>query len=127
MKNYWKIILFGFIIWLVPFIISFFIYPLKTQNNPLFESIMPVVISIATAVFAALYFGRVKANYLREGIILGAAWFVISIVIDLFLFMWGPMKMSFGDYMMDIGITYLIIPAITIGTGFILKKKSAGS
>ena len=87
---------------------------------------MPVVISITTVVFAALYFGRVKANYLREGIILGAAWFVISIVIDLFLFMWGPMKMSFGDYMMDIGITYLIIPAMTIGIGFILQKKSAG-
>ena len=87
---------------------------------------MPVVISIVTAVFATLYFNRVKANYLREGVILGTAWFVISIALDLLLFMWGPMKMSFDNYMMDIGLTYLIIPAMTIGNSYILQKKSAG-
>jgi hypothetical protein len=52
---------------------------------------------------------------------------LISIVIDLFMFMWGPMKMSIGDYMADIGLTYLIIPAITVGAGFLLYNKSAGT
>ena len=29
----------------------------------------------------------------------------------------GPMKMTFGEYLSDIGITYLCIPAVTIGIG----------
>ena len=35
-----KIVGFGFLMWLVPFIVSLIIYPLKTSFNPLFESIM---------------------------------------------------------------------------------------
>jgi hypothetical protein len=37
----------------------------------------------------------------------------------------GPMKMSFADYMADIGLTYLIIPAVTFGLGYSLQKKAA--
>lgn len=32
------------------------------------------------------------------------------------------MKMSFADYMMDIGLTYLIIPAVTLGFGYSLQQ-----
>lgn len=47
-----------------------------------------------------------------------------SMNIDLFMFMWGPMQMSFWDYMKDIGFTYLIYPVVTIGFGFVLDKKA---
>jgi len=47
----------------------------------------------------------------------------MSVVIDLFMFMWGPMKKTFPDYMTDIGLTYLIYPIVTVGFGLILKKK----
>ena len=43
---------------------------------------------------------------------------VACICIALFMFMQGPMKMPFLDYMADIGLTYLIIPSITIGFAF---------
>lgn len=39
------------------------------------------------------------------------------------MFMQGPMKMSVLDYIKDIGLTYLIIPAITIGMGKIISGK----
>ena len=29
----------------------------------------------------------------------------------------GPMLMTFGEYLSDIGITYLIIPVVTMGIG----------
>jgi hypothetical protein len=48
----------------------------------------------------------------------------ISFVIDLAMFMQGPMKMPFADYVMDIGLTYLIIPAITVGFGYLSKSKT---
>lgn len=33
------------------------------------------------------------------------------------------MKMGFVDYVKDIGITYLIIPIVTIGFGFMLETR----
>jgi hypothetical protein len=35
----------------------------------------------------------------------------------------SPMQMSFSDYMMDIGITYLIILMIPISIGALVSKK----
>jgi hypothetical protein len=37
--------------------------------------------------------------------------------LDSLMFSGGPMKMSLNQYVMDIGVTYLMIPAITIGLG----------
>ncbi len=123
MKSMKKALLFGFFIWLIPFSVSVLIFPLRTSSRALFESIMPVVITICVVFFLILYFRKVEDGFLREGIILGVRWLAISLLIDLLLFMWGPMKMTLADYMMDIGLTYLIIPTITIGAGYIMSKR----
>lgn len=60
--------------------------------------------------------------FLSEGVRIGAVWLAISLFIDLLLFMEGPMKMSLLDYVKDIGLTYLIIPTITIGFGYLLGR-----
>ncbi len=120
-----KIVGFGFLIWLVPFIVSLIIYPLKISFNPLLESIMPVVITITVVLIAAFYFKDVDTKFLNEGIKIGLSWFFISILIDLILFMpSSPMQMSFTNYMMDIGLTYLIIPLVTVGMGYMADKKN---
>jgi hypothetical protein len=117
-----KILIFGFLMWLVPFLVSVVIYPLKTSENPLFESIMSVVLTLTVVLFSIKYFRNLSIDFLREGILTGTVWFLISIILDLSLFMWGPMQMSFENYMMDIGITYLIIPTVTVGFGYIIQK-----
>ncbi len=126
MKKYYKIILFGFFTWLIAFVVSVLMSPIRTTQRPLFESIMPIVITAYTVLFAILYLRNLKTGYLQEGILIGVAWFIINIVIDLPLFLFGgPMKMSFADYMMDIGLTYLIIPIVTFGLGLLLQQKVA--
>jgi fumarate reductase subunit C len=85
---------------------------------------MPVVVTLCVVIFSILYFEKVYGKFLREGILLGVLWLVISLVIDLILFMPdSPMHMSFIDYVKDIGLTYLMIPTITIGFGYMLDKK----
>lgn len=116
-------IVYGFLVWLIPFVVAVFIFPLKKSGSPLFESIMPVVISLCVVMFLNLYFKKVEAHFLKEGFVLGLVWFAVSIAIDLSMFMWGPMKMTFADYMMDIGLTYLMIPIITVGFGLFVEKK----
>jgi hypothetical protein len=122
MKSIKKTLLYGFLIWLIPFIIAFLIFPIRESNRALFESIMPIAITICVVFFAAVYFKKLEDNFLKEGVLIGIVWLVMSFGIDLIMFMQGPMKMSFINYAMDIGLTYLIIPTITVGFGYLLNK-----
>ncbi len=114
---------YGFLNWLLPFIVAFIIFPLKQAGEPLFETIMPVTLTLCAVFFGYRYFRKVDRHFVIEGVKLGTLWFMVSLTIDLFMFMWGPMKMPFTDYMFDIGFTYLIFPIVTVGYGFILDKK----
>jgi len=121
MKKYLKIVLFGFLIWLIVFLISIALFSIHETQRPLFESIMPVVITACAVFFSIFYFRKTEANFLKEGVLLGVIWFAVNILFDLLLFMEGPMKMSLTDYMKDIGLTYLIIPIVSIGFGYLLE------
>ena len=118
MKSWRKVVLFGFLIWLIPFIVAFAIFFIHDSNRPLFESIMAVTVTCSAMILGLNYMKSIRSDFLREGAVLGIAWFLISILIDTpMTLLGGPMQMTFGDYMSDIGITYLIIPAVTIGIG----------
>jgi hypothetical protein len=120
-----RAVLFGVAIWLITFIVSFAIYPLKEQWRSLFESIMPVTIAFVVVYFALRYFRRVQGGYLREGIILGLLWLLISLAIDLPLMLSPPINMNLVEYLADIGLTYVIMPIITAGIGAALAAKSS--
>ena len=123
MKSYKLVLLYGFLIWVIPFVVPILIFPLRASERPLFESIMPVVVTGSTVLFSVLYFARIGSSFLREGILLGIVWFTISVVIDLVMFMQGPMQMTLLDYVKDIGLTYLMIPTITIGFGYLAGRR----
>jgi hypothetical protein len=115
-------LIFGFFIWLIPFIVSVLIFPFKATDQTLFETIMPVTLTFCVAIFFILYLMGVKKGYLKEGIIVGFIWLIMSIAIDLLMFIEGPMKMPPDRYMIDIGLTYLIYPIVTTSMGYILEK-----
>jgi uncharacterized membrane protein YpjA len=86
---------------------------------------MPIAITIIVITLAYLYLKNIKIDFIREGVIIGVAWFIINIVIDLVLFLpSSPMQMTLTNYMMDIGITYLMIPVMTIGMGYMAENKA---
>ncbi len=121
-----KIILYGFLVWLIPFAVSFIIFPLKTSMRPLFESIMPLVLSIVVIILSYYFLKNLSSNFIKEGFLIGIVWYIVNIVLDLSMFMpASPMQMSFANYMMDIGLTYVMIPVITLGMGFMAHNKSA--
>jgi uncharacterized protein YacL len=116
-------ILFGILIWLIPFVFSVLIFSLRSTSRPLFESIMPVVLTLTVVFFSVRYFGKINREFIKEGIFVGIIWLIISLVIDLMLFMpESPMQMTLTDYIMDIGIIYLIILMIPAGSGYLMKK-----
>lgn len=124
MKIEKRMIFYGFLVWLIPFLVSFLIWPIHESNRPLFESVMPVVLTASVVFFSKQYFKNVKKEFCRVGIQLGLFWLLISLGIDLIMFSGGPMKMSLLAYIYDIGLTYLIIPIVTTGFACLLVKQS---
>src|SRR3990172_988432 len=111
----------GFLIWLIVFVAAIAIFPLREPNRPLFESIMPVILTACATIFSVTYLRRLDSQPLREGIWLGLIWFVLNLSLDQLMFSWGPMKMSLLEYLSDLWVTYLMIPIIPIGMGILLK------
>ena len=121
MKNTKLAILYGLLVWAIPFVVAILILPIRDSNRPLFESIMPVAVVFSTVVCTILYSKKAGVGSARDGLLLGLLWMLISLAIDALMFSRGPMKMTLRGYIDDIGITYLMIPVITKGFGYLKK------
>lgn len=123
MQSLKRAILYGFLVWLIPFLAAVFIFPIHTSNRPLFESVMTIVLCGTTFFFAKRYYRQIERYYVAEGVRLGIMWIITSLVIDFPFFITGPFKMTPIQYISDIGIAYLIFPIITIGLGQVISSK----
>jgi len=125
MNKHIRNILYGFLVWLIPFVASIFFYSKEgglTIDVFLFKSIMIVIGSISAAFLLISYFKNININYIKEGIIVGIVWFAINILLDLLVLI--PMSgMSVEDYFTQIGIRYLVLPVMSIMIGKALANK----
>jgi hypothetical protein len=118
MKKAAGLFLFGFLSWLTTFSGAMILSGLREAQRPLFETLMGPVLVSSTAAFTLLYFRRVTSRYLQEAALLGVAFVVCNIVLDLPMFLEGPMKMSLAVYLKDIGLAYLSMPIIALAIGW---------
>ena len=121
-----RILLLGFITWLVPFVVSFGFYDRSGNLNVaygLFKCVM-VVISAITGMWALMYhMNSVRTRFIREGLITGFSWLLINYLLDVFILV--PMSgMSLGQYFMTVGLGYLQIPVICVAVGVIVQRKN---
>jgi hypothetical protein len=103
----------GFLVWLLPFVIAMAMFGVRSDDRALFESVMAVVLVVVTVFFGLKQLNKIENVF--QGLLVGVVWMLISIAIDLILFLQGPMKMELVDYFKDIGITYLIMPVVVVG------------
>ena len=99
----------GFASWLIPFAISFVVFPLKESNAPLFETLMTFVVLITAGVLFQLYF-RGRTIFVQEALFVGLLWLAVNLVMDYPMFAYGPMKMQVWAYYSQIGMDYLTFP-----------------
>ncbi|MBN2511151.1 MAG: hypothetical protein JXB03_12805 [Spirochaetales bacterium] len=124
MKLYLKSTLLGFLAWLIPFVMSF---PFYSKDGLvidvfLFKSIMIVIGAVSGAILLVLYFGSIKESFIKEGAIAGLVWFAINILLDIAVLL--PMSgMGIGQYFAEIGLRYLVMPAMSISIGVSLARK----
>ena len=116
MKRISVLLLYGYLTWFAALAISMAIYPLKKSGDPLFETVMTLTV-VGLAMLATLaYFRRVRRFHLLEGLSLGAALLLVNLVLDLPLFLFGPMARSLMSYLGDVGLTYFVYPIVTVGS-----------
>jgi hypothetical protein len=121
MKSIWQAILYGFLVWVVTLTVAMILYQVRGNDRVFFESLIPVVLGISVVVASVIYFRALKKIAVREAWLFGFVLFTVNFVLDQLVFNWGPMKMSFVDYLKDIGVTYLLLIAIPAGFGYLKK------
>ncbi len=124
-----ELVLLGLLSWIIPFAVSF-LFVDATGNMIIdmtfFKTIMVITGALVGVALAVHYFKGIKDRYLEEGIVIGVAWLIINLGLDLVMVSAGFFPMTFMQYFTDIGLRYLSIPIFTIGLGYIVdhhKKK----
>jgi hypothetical protein len=110
----------GFLSWLIPFLVSFLIFPLKKVNPPLFEAVVSLVVVLVAGTLLYFYF-RNKVIVLREAFVVAGLWLLINLILDYPMFAYGPMKRSAATYYSEIGVAYLLFPAVAFGAGLLAR------
>jgi hypothetical protein len=122
--NYWTATVYGAAIWAFTFATAIVAFPLRADERPLFESIMPVALVLAVTVASARYLRNLRERHLAVAARVALVWLAVNLLIDALAFSSGPMRMALVDYLKDIGVTYLLIPIIPIGFGYALEKSN---
>ena len=116
-----RALLYGFLLWIIPFLASVVIFPLKKTDPAFFQSLLGVF-SITLVVILAVHYFKKTQGSLKGGIFLGLIFAVISWFFDFFFFIWGPIKMPPTAYIKEIGIGYLVYIFIAVSFGYSLRK-----
>lgn len=121
MYSYPRAILYAIILWGMTFLVTFLIYPVRTDSATFFVTLRMLTMVFLCVFLTVMYFRDVEEHLVRDGIKLGAIWLLVSILLDQGPFVWGLMHLSFLDYLADTGISTLVYPLITVGAGLLLS------
>ena len=127
MREFLRIIGYGILTWLIPFLIS---VPLYSHNGELlidqdlFKSIMIVSGSVIGAILIIRFFRTQSCCFFRAGCILGIVWLLVNWILDILILI--PLGgYSFRSYFLQIGLRYLVIPVMTIMAGIVAGQAFA--
>jgi hypothetical protein len=79
-------ILYGILIWVISSILTEIFNPIFTANLPHVNIIVPIITIIVTGFFGILYIRDIETNEVLEGILVGAIFVLIDIILDTAVF-----------------------------------------
>ncbi|PKL59605.1 MAG: hypothetical protein CVV33_06960 [Methanomicrobiales archaeon HGW-Methanomicrobiales-4] len=126
MRNILRIIGYGILTWLIPFLVSIPFYSREGDiliDQNFFKSIMIVTGSIIGAFLIIRYFKTLTNRFVRAGYTLGLTWLLINWALDIVILI--PLGgYDLQTYFYQIGLRYLIIPVMTIMVGIVADQVS---
>ena len=116
-----KIVNYGLLVWLIPSLVSVTSAFFSGAMN-VFEIVSATAIAVTVIVFSYLYLNSLNASFVKEGVLIGISWLILSIVLDLILITAGISQLNLTNYAMYVAPMYIIIPAVTIGLGLYMNR-----
>src|ERR1700689_4431853 len=89
--------LFGMLSWIIPFVLSIALFPLKKPNPPLYTGLMNVIGLLTAAMLLRAYF-RSGIVSVREALLVVSLWLAVNLALDYPFFSFGPMRMTRSVY-----------------------------
>ena len=122
-----RILFSGFLVWLIPFLVSVPLYP---QGQPVtdLQTVKSILIVIGGAVGALLalwYLRDVRKDFATEGAILGITWLLISSALDILVLVYLLHGMGLASWAGQIGIRYLLMPIMTTAMGAAMELRGS--
>lgn len=126
MRDWVRNLLMGAAIWAAPFIVGMMMFAVAQPGTPLFDTAVTLALVAGAIVISLRHLPGLADRSVFKCLSIGAIWALIAIVIDLPIFIFGPeqMRMDPIDYIADIGLSYLLVPMITVGIGFALNRSN---
>ena len=115
--------LYGFLGWLVPFVVACFLYTPQGGlriDLYLFKTLMILIGNAFGTLLMVLYFKTIKEDIIKSGVILAVVWLAIFWILDMAILV--PMsKMAIDRYFIEIGLRYLLVPVMSMGIAYSVK------
>ncbi len=96
-------------------------HPLAEKNEMFFYTLMNIIFVGAVVMLTSKFYKDIHEEYLWLGKKLGLIWTTIQLGLDLVVFLL-VFKMEPTEYFEKIGITYVTLPIITMGMGYVLQS-----
>lgn len=124
MKRYTRIISFGVLVWLIPFIVAIPFYSPTGEiliDQGLFKSLMILLGSGTGAICIILFFRKITEDYFKAGLVIGFTWLIINWGLD-YLILLPLSGMEITAYLNQIGVRYLSILIMTGMAGWVCDE-----
>ncbi len=107
-----RAMLYGIGVWLLLVAVSAILFSLEKRDDTLFESVKFISLAAIVVGFSTAYLRTLKKSSVNEGVIVGALWSVIVVVLDLGLYAFGLFNISLFDYFKDVASSYIVMPVV---------------
>ena len=112
-------VIYGFLTW----IITITLILMSHNSNPyIFNIILDIIITVLSLILGINYLKSFKRDFLKEALVFGILIFIINIVLDQFYYNAVGLPMNLVEYMLNVGLIYLVYPIIIGFIGFVFDN-----
>lgn len=112
-------VIYGFLTWIVTITLIL----MSHNSNPyIFNIILDIIITVLSLILGITYLKSFREDFLKEALVFGILIFIINVVLDQFYYNAVGLPMNFIEYMLNVGLIYLVYPIIIGFMGFVFDN-----
>ena len=85
---------------------------------------MAIIVASTVVILTTRFYKKYYPVNIILAVFLGTIWMGISLLLDLLIFVKGPLEMTLEAYIADIGVVYAMIPVIAISLSRLTNGKA---